>query len=449
MTRSADDPGPIDSPSAPPPGYAPGGNLVITLAVEGARRTILDVLAAGSVAVVGSDEAVRGLLGRAAAELAPTLEGGGGRLLLVGWERAGGAPGPEKASGLSSCQAAASLLAATPEGTPVVVLVEPTLAASEPAGVDRLVAAATGRDGSAVVVGGRYGGCAETVELAGLPSGAGAVARGAAALAVGQGTPRRQGAPTGQGSDGLDVETTATALGARVDLLGAVSVDGAAAGLTGHPKLTELAVYLALHEGGAPSRVWAEALWPERAVPPQTIANRLSELRRLLGFAPDGRPRLRREGDRHRLVDVRTDWATARQLASPEGGPEAWGEALALVRGRPFTGLRDGGWTQVEGHLAEVERVLTDCALRASAALLEGDRPDEAAWAAEQGLRAVPWDERLHRALMRAGAAAGNLGRVEATLRHLALALELDGDPLGQVHPETARLYRELSGRGR
>ena len=35
----------------------------------------------------------------------------------------------------------------------------------------------------------------------------------------------------------------------------------------------------------------------------------------------------------------------------------------------------------------------------------------------------------------------------EATLRHLALVLEIDGDPLRGVHPETAALYARLSGR--
>jgi hypothetical protein len=32
-------------------------------------------------------------------------------------------------------------------------------------------------------------------------------------------------------------------------------------------------------------------------------------------------------------------------------------------------------------------------------------------------------------------------------LRHLALVLEIDGDPLRGVHPETAALYARLSGR--
>lgn len=398
MTRSPDEGG-SDLPTTDDPPRERSATLVVTLAMDGPQGTVLDVVAAGTVGVLGAEEAVRGLLERAAA-----------------------------------------LVADTAGASPVVVLLGPATAGREPPAIERLVEAIAPGDGTAIPVGGACPRCREAVELTTLGPAATVVA---VEPVLAPGTT----ATPGPGRPGEAVTVAEGA--ARVDLLGPVSVHGAAAGLAGHPKLTELAVYLALHDGGAPSRVWAEALWPERAVPPQTIANRLSELRRLLGFAQDGRPRLRRDGDRHRLVEVQTDWESARRLASPGGSLDGWCRALALVRGRPFTGLRDAGWTQFEGHVAEIERTLTDCALRASAALLEASRPDEAAWAAEQGLRAVPWDERLHRALMRAGAAAGNLGRVEETLRHLALALELDGDPLVQVHPETARLYRELSGRGR
>lgn len=454
MTRSPDATGTPGPPAWPPT------DLVVTLGADGARRTLLDVVAAGSTSVAGPRVAVRTLLQRAVDELRPVVAGHAGRLVLVGdVEPAGADRSPADSSAsedgeatarVASCAAAWAMVDGARSDQVVVVLVGPDTAGSDPAGVVALVEAAARRDRSAVVVGGPCEPCQERVVLdegdepgadgsRPAPASVGrAVVSRSVALAAWKAT-------TGPGEAGRgDAEEAAFA---EVDLLGPVAVRGAAAGLSGHPKLTELAVYLVLHEGGAPSRVWAEALWPERIVPPQTIANRLSELRRLLGFAPDGRPRLRRDGDRHQLADVRTDWGRARVLAAPSAGPEQWRAALALVRGRPFTGLRDAGWTHVEGHAAEIERVLTDCALRASAALLADERPDEAAWAAEQGLRAVPWDERLHRALMRAGAAAGDLGRVEETLRHLALALEIDGDPLGRVHPETARLYRELSAR--
>ena len=60
-----------------------------------------------------------------------------------------------------------------------------------------------------------------------------------------------------------------------------------------------------------------------------------------------------------------------------------------------------------------------------------------------------PWDERLYRLLMRAADGLGNRGGVDAALRSLALALELEGDPLLGIHPETSALYRNLTSRSR
>ena len=70
-------------------------------------------------------------------------------------------------------------------------------------------------------------------------------------------------------------------------------------------RLTELVAYLAMHPDGATTDAFATALWPERRVPLQTLANRLSEARKALGAASDGRPRLRKEGRRHLIVEVR------------------------------------------------------------------------------------------------------------------------------------------------
>lgn len=385
--------------------------LVITLEERGPRRTTLDLVAARATSVTGTPEEIGTRLAAAMVELGPALERSGGRALAAGTADELVELGPEALMGreaASSCDEALDWLAATPAGVPVIVVVMASLVAVDEAGVVALVEAARRRAGTAVLLGGASPAAAEQME---------AVEGAPATVAVG--------------------------------VLGPVEVHGTAPELARHPKLTALTVYLAVHPEGAASRSWAEALWPERLVPGQTIANRASELRQLLGFAPDGRPRLRRDGERYYLVDVRTDWSLARTLAAPSGDLERWRAALSLVRGRPFSGLREASWTRVEGHEAEIERILTECALRTSAALLDHGDPAGAAWAAEQGLKAVPWDERLHRALMRAGAAAGNLGQVESTLRHLAIALEIEGDPLGGVHPETARLYGQLSGRGR
>jgi DNA-binding SARP family transcriptional activator len=233
----------------------------------------------------------------------------------------------------------------------------------------------------------------------------------------------------------------------EVAVLGRVEVRGVSGSFARRPKLTELVVFLALHPEGSTSLAWSTALWPHRRVPDQTISNRLSEARRLLGFAPDDRPRLRRDGELYRLADVSTDWARFKRLADRSADVPAWRAALGLVRGRPFEDLPPALWTAVECTAAEIEHVVTDCALRCGDALLERADYAGAVWAAHRGLSAAPWDERLHRLLMRTADATGNRAGVEATLRHLALVLEIDGDPLRYVHPDTALLYENLVGR--
>lgn len=233
----------------------------------------------------------------------------------------------------------------------------------------------------------------------------------------------------------------------EVAVLGRVEVRGVSGSFARRPKLTELVVFLALHPEGSTSLAWSTALWPQRRVPDQTISNRLSEARRLLGFAPDDRPRLRRDGELYRLADVSTDWASFKTLSDPSADVTSWRAALQLVRGRPFEDLPPALWTAVECTAAEIEHVVTDCAIRCGDALLECGDYAGAVWAAHRGLSAAPWDERLHRLLMRTADATGNRAGVDATLRHLALVLEIDGDPLRYVHPETASLYEHLVGR--
>jgi len=99
----------------------------------------------------------------------------------------------------------------------------------------------------------------------------------------------------------------------------------------------------------------------------------------------------------------------------------------------------------MEGIVAEIEQRVVECGLDLGRALLRSNDPDGAAWAAQMALRCAPWDERLHRLLMRAADAAGNRQGIDAALRHLALVLEIDGDPLKGVHPQTAALYGRLA----
>lgn len=232
-----------------------------------------------------------------------------------------------------------------------------------------------------------------------------------------------------------------------VRVLGQVDVVGSAAPITHRPRVTELVTYLALHQEGCTGDAIASAVWPRKRVPAQTLANRLSEARRALGLTEDGTPRLQRRHGRHVLSDdVMTDLALFEQTAMDRGrrGLEA---ALSLVRGRPLEGLHDSGWTLLEGFVSDAESAVVTAAARLGELSLLENEPSAAVWAVRRGLLASPWDEGLYRLLMRAHHAAGNTGGVDAALRGLARALEWTGAPLDGVHPETARLYRSLVGR--
>jgi DNA-binding SARP family transcriptional activator len=236
--------------------------------------------------------------------------------------------------------------------------------------------------------------------------------------------------------------------GVEVRVLGPVQVLGTSESLEGRPVLKELVVYLAFHARGVTGETCAAALWPDRRVPVQSLANRLHEARRALGSTPDGRPRLMRTDGRHLLAsDVRTDWDRFVGLTSAGSGPASWRQALMLVRGRPFTGLGKGDWTVFEGLQAAVETALLTVSTRLAEHSLDVGDPLGAEWAIRSGLAATPWDEGLYRLLMTAADAAGNRGGVESALRSLAQVLDWSGDPIDVVHPETAALYRQLTGK--
>jgi DNA-binding SARP family transcriptional activator len=235
----------------------------------------------------------------------------------------------------------------------------------------------------------------------------------------------------------------------EIRVLGGIEILGTAEPVDHRPRLTELLVYLAFHRDSVERDSFGAALWPERRIPGQTIANRLSEARRALGASADGRNRLRRvHGRLHLADDVVTDWDRFGELTSEGSGPQSWRLALSQVRGRPFQGLAQAEWTVLEGYAAAVERAVVEAALALGDYSLSASNPAAADWAAQQGLLASPWDERLYRLLMRSAEAAGNRGAIDAALRSLAQVLELRGDPLLGVHPTTAQLYRSLMQSG-
>jgi two-component SAPR family response regulator len=135
------------------------------------------------------------------------------------------------------------------------------------------------------------------------------------------------------------------------------------------------------------------------------------------------------------------------------GSPKGSLEAVRLVRGPLFGGMRRSDWTVLDGTLARVEALVVHTVLRGADALLRSNRGAESEWMVRRGLLVSPYDERLYRALLRALAAQGNrIGLRAAMAQLLVVARDAPAPPLRgwdstgleTLHPETTSLYRDL-----
>jgi len=231
-----------------------------------------------------------------------------------------------------------------------------------------------------------------------------------------------------------------------VRVLGPVEIVGAARPFT-RAWAVELIVYLAMHRNGASSEQWATALWPDRVMASASLHSTASAARRSLGVSISGEDHLPRAHGRLSLgPSVRSDWNRFAELAA-RVEPESWRQALELIRGRPFEGLRAPDWVLLEGIAANVEAVVVDLASRYSEHRLSVDDPGGAEWSARKGLQVSAYDERLYRILLRAADAAGNPAGVESVMTELVRLVADDVEPFDAVHPETLDLYRVLSRR--
>jgi DNA-binding SARP family transcriptional activator len=209
----------------------------------------------------------------------------------------------------------------------------------------------------------------------------------------------------------------------------------------------ELVVYLALHPGGASNEVWATALWPDRLMAPSSLHSTASVARRSLGTARDGSDHLPRSHGRLALAPtVGTDWAHFQELAATDD-PDGWEEALSIVRGRPFEGIRSTDWSLLDGTAPSIEAAVVDLSGRLAGHRLRAGDTRTAEWAARKGLVVSPYDERLYRMLLRTADAAGNPGGVEAVMTELVRVVADEVEPVESVHPSTLALYRSLSRR--
>lgn len=215
-----------------------------------------------------------------------------------------------------------------------------------------------------------------------------------------------------------------------VRVLGPLDIDGPIPHLP--PQLKDIVLYLALHRRGVSIGDMSTALWPEALRSEKTLRNRMHELRRSLG----GRISL---GPGWRVDDsITTDWAQFQ--AWSQGSLDDRQRALGLVRGQPLSDIK-GEWASMEGFEAEMEAAIVDLAIDVSQQLLLHGDPTAARAAVRSGLRACPWDERLHQLGMRAAAQRGSVSEVKALYNELrAILIEDEAEP----DPDTEATYREM-----
>ncbi len=173
-----------------------------------------------------------------------------------------------------------------------------------------------------------------------------------------------------------------------------------------------------------------------------------SRTRRRFGQASDGRENIIHLGSGIYVLhdDVRLDWADFSVLAGRGRADRSIADlraALELVRGQPFD---ECYYWWIDIALIETMRaeIVDTAGLLTQMELATGD-PHAAGQAARIGLCAEPAAEPLWRAMMRAEHAAGNRAGVSDAWTACLDAIN-EIAPGGEPHPDTERLFRELSG---
>ena len=237
--------------------------------------------------------------------------------------------------------------------------------------------------------------------------------------------------------------------GLLIGVMGTFTINGAPAAL--QPAQSQLILALALNGRDGLSNAQLCYLLgadPDHPKPSDSLRQLIVRTRRQLGRAADGRVWIEHLGAGQYALhpDAKFDWADFEELAERGIANRDVGclrEALALIRGKPFTGCYH--WWLDLAFTETVRAQIVDAAgLLAELELTAGD-PSAAARAARTGLAGDVAAEQLWRALMRAEHAAGNLAGVrEAWSRCLDTMTDIAAD--GEPHPDTAALYQELIG---
>ena len=222
-------------------------------------------------------------------------------------------------------------------------------------------------------------------------------------------------------------------------------------------KSLEAVTYLGLRDTRVDREDLQAALWPAGANSAKTFHNTIWAARKMLAQDRDGAELLPEPLEGHyQLSDrVGTDYglfheltARAEEIEDPLGAADLLAAALSLVRGEPFMGV-GRGYAWAAPHAGLIVAQVVDAAEELAEIRLAAGDWRGAEWAARQGLRVFPCEERLYRLLMRAAHSAGSVPGVHRAFQELAAAVADPDDgvePDDTLHPETVALLEELTG---
>lgn len=233
----------------------------------------------------------------------------------------------------------------------------------------------------------------------------------------------------------------------EIGLLGPLTIDGRPASIA--VDAAPLLSYLAANPTGGDPATLAMLLWPadpdrearlERAIAATATALKDSLAVPTTVVTDDGRLELPAavSTDLHAFRDL------LRQLDQqpPTAQAPRMYRALDLVRGEPFSTGAD--WAHTDGTAIRTIGLIVDAAHRLAMHSLTVGDAERADWAVSAGLRAAPTCELLFRDRMRIADTRGDLAALDACLEELQTRVQVDG---GWVTPETIALHEQLRAR--
>ncbi|MFE3865066.1 LysM peptidoglycan-binding domain-containing protein [Streptomyces goshikiensis] len=227
--------------------------------------------------------------------------------------------------------------------------------------------------------------------------------------------PRQAAAGAGEGGD----------TGVRIEVLGPLRITGRD-GTAHSPRTAAIAALIHLRPGRTADAL-RQAMDPANAWSTRTLHTRLSELRSAIGLHTDGQPLLPRPKTGAGYVfhpAVTSDWTQFQTLArqglaaGPNAGIKDLEAAMALVRGKPFSG-RTPPWADpvVQDMLSRI----TDTAHTLARWQTDSTRPDldAARHTVHKGLEVEETSEVLYRDLLTIERAAGNNTAIRRTVARI------------------------------